>query len=118
MNNKIFISGKITDYPHYASKFDGAVRKVHSEHFFDRHGKAELAEKYGYFGFRAVNPCDLTFFRKPLDGRPWWVCMVVCLWHLAGCSYVYMLNNWQASRGASKEHALAKFLRKKIIYQP
>ena len=43
--------------------------------------------------------------------------MIVCVWRLMGCSYVYCLNDWQESRGARIENRVARMLGKKIIYQ-
>ena len=118
MNNKVFISGKVTGDLHYRGKFEGAVYKILSANFFNRHGSAKLASKYGRFGFMPVNPCDFRIMRHPLEECSWSLCMLVCLWHLTGCSYIYMLNNWRDSRGARIEHRWAKFLHKHIIYQP
>ena len=118
MNNKIFISGRVTGQMFYREKFLGAEKKIVTPKFFDRYGDASLSSKYGYFGFRPVNPCDFRIMRHPLEECSWSLCMLVCLWHLTGCSYIYMLNNWRDSRGARIEHRWATILRKKIIYQP
>jgi hypothetical protein len=59
-----------------------------------------------------VNPVDL-----PAEGKPWWLAMVICLWHLSRCKYVYMLRDWRYSRGAQIEHRWALRLKKQIIYQ-
>ena len=116
MNNKIFISGRITGDPNYPLKFEAAEAKVLQPGFFDRHG-VDAASRLGIFGFKPVSPVDLTFLDMPVRDFPWWVCMVVCLWHLLGCSYVYMLYDWPKSRGARIEHKVARFFRKHIIYQ-
>lgn len=117
MNNKVFISGKITGNPNYAFQFVAAEVQITKERFFDRHGDARLTERYGHFGFVPINPCRFTFLGAPLELWPWLVCMAVCLWHLLGCSYVYMLRNWWDSKGARIEHKIATLLGKKIIYQ-
>ena len=67
---------------------------------------------------QGMQPCDFRIMRHPLEECSWSLCMLVCLWHLTGCSYIYMLNNWRDSRGARIEHRWATILRKKIIYQP
>jgi len=117
MNNKVFVSGKITGDPSYPFKFEAACAAVAREQFFDRHGNPSLAERYGHFGFVPVNPCTLTISGKPLSAYPWWMCMVRTLWALLWCSYVYMLHDWKDSRGARWEHRAAKLLHKHIIYQ-
>ena len=117
MNNKVFISGKITGDRNYRSKFEQACMDVNRPKFFDKYGSAKLSYKYGFFGFQPVDPCDLTFLGHPLADCSWSLCMIVCLWHLAGCSYVYCLNDWKESRGARKENRVARMLGKKIIYQ-
>ena len=117
MNNKVFISGKVTGDPNYALKFESACIMVSRESFFDRYGSAELCYRHGHFGFMPVDPCDLSILGMPIHEWPWWICMVRCLWVLLGCSYVYMLHDWEQSRGAKIEHKVAKALNKQIIYQ-
>lgn len=117
MNNRVFISGKITGDRNYRSKFEKARLEVCQPHFFDRHGSAELSYRHGFFGFYPVDPCDFTVLGHPLAVCSWSLCMIVCVWHLMGCSYVYCLNDWQESRGARIENRVARMLGKKIIYQ-
>ena len=117
MNNKVFISGKITGDPSYPWKFEAASLDVSRPQFFDRHGSSYLSEKCGYFGFRPVDPTTFTIQGIPLTLFSWSVCMIVCLWRLTWCSHVYFLRDWKDSRGARREHAWAKFLHKHIIYQ-
>lgn len=116
MNNKIFISGKITGDPNYRAKFEQACLEVCRYQFFDRHG-TEAAMRLGKFGFVPVDPCEFRFIGHPLGRYPWVVCMMVCVWHLVRCSHVYMLNDWQDSRGARIEHQVAAMMHKKNIYQ-
>lgn len=115
MNNKVFISGKITGDKDYEAKFERAEEEVETFAFFDRQGVR--AAQRGYLGFVAVNPTKLTLMGKPTACYRWSVCMAVCLWHLVGCTYVYSLRDWKESRGAKVEHRWAKLLGKKIIYQ-
>jgi hypothetical protein len=117
MNNRIFISGRITGDPSYKLKFESASIHVSSRWFFDRHGDPSFCYRYGYFGFMPVDPCDLTILGEPLSSWPWLLCMLRTLWAMAGCSYVYMLHDWPQSRGAKWEHRVARWLRKTIIYQ-
>ena len=115
MNNRIFISGKVTGDNNHHSKFAAATDRVADPRFFNRHGvRAALR---GYRLFRPVNPVALTFGGTPLRYYRWSVCMAVCLWHLTFCSYVYFLRDWPQSRGAKIEHRWALLLHKHIIYQ-
>ena len=116
MNNKIFISGKITGDPNYVLKFESACITVCHPDFFDRYG-VDAAQRLGRFGFKPVDPCDFTFLGHPMAECSWSICMMVCLWHLTWCSYVYFLNDWKDSRGANMEHRWARLLKKKVIYQ-
>ena len=117
MNNKVFISGKVTGDPNYALKFEAACVVVSREKFFDRYGSPNLSYKYGHFGFVPIDPCELTIMGMPIHGWPWWVCMIRTLWAMLGCSYVYMLHDWQESRGARIEHWVAMKTCKRVIYQ-
>lgn len=96
--NKIFISGPITNNPSYRRDFKRA--------------ESSLRHK----GYRPVNPTRLRLFGKPLECYSWHVCMVVCLWHLLWCSYVFMMFGWANSRGARIENKFARILNKRIIY--
>ena len=98
MKEKVFISGRITGDPYYLRKFKEAERR--------------LVKHY-----RVETPFRFRFLWLPLVHFPWWVCMVVCLWHLLGCSTVYMLSDWTESRGARIENRVARFFHKTIIYE-
>lgn len=93
---KIYISGKISGLNWYYA--------------YNRFATANrLLEKQGY---KVVNPmCH--------SKREWsWLrCMAVSLWLLLPCHSVYMLDNWQYSRGARIEYTLARLLRKHIIFE-
>lgn len=128
MNNKIFISGKITGDEYYKPKFAAAEAELkqarkHCDGIFhptcrncvyqDR-DYTTLCRIYRVFPLKVevVNPAT---FR--VEGWPWLMCMAVCLWRLTWCGYVYMLHDWQESRGARVEHRWAQRLGKHIIYQ-
>lgn len=116
MNNRVFISGKVSGDPNYRNKFQSAALRVCQPDFFNRHG-IEAAQRLGSFGFQPVDPCDFTFLGHPMADCTRSLCMAMCLWHLAGCSYVYVLRDWPLSRGARIEHRVARLLHKRIIYQ-
>lgn len=118
MNDKIYISGRITGDPDYKEKFRHAENEIYSSLFSLNHTPAEWIDRYNRpMRFHPVNPDSFRLFGKPLNCFPWCVAMVVCLFHLVGCSNVYMLHKWQTSRGATIEYRVAKLLKKHIIHQ-
>lgn len=95
MNNKLYISGRITGI-----KYPTAVRNfAHAQRYWERKG------------YKVVNPINLC-----KQGWNWYICMAICLYHLLWCKYVYMLPNYKRSRGAMIEYKVAKKLGK-IIYK-
>lgn len=61
-----------------------------------------------------VNPFDINPF---LGIKNYWCYMISDLWNLMFCDAIYMLDNWKESKGARIEHAFAKFIGLKIMYQ-
>lgn len=116
MNNKIYIAGKISGDAKYWDKFTKAAEKAETAQFFGRYG-IDVFMKTGQCEFRAVNPVDFRFRGLPLAVWPWWVAMVICVWHLLWCSSVYMLRDWRESRGAKIENNVAQWMGKKIVYE-
>jgi hypothetical protein len=96
MNNKIFISGRVSgiDYAYAKRLFANA------EMYWTKKG------------YQVVNPTKLC-------NKKWsWIrCMIVCLWNLAKCRYVYFLPNYVYSRGATIELKAAKLLNKVIYFR-
>lgn len=98
MNEKVYISGKITGL-------------VHEEAF----RKFESAEKVlSALGHEPVNPMKL-FAPDPV--MTWRDYMVKDIQALFECSAIYMLTNWRDSAGARIEHAIAVETKIKILYQ-
>lgn len=127
-NNRIYIAGKVTGDPGYKAKFKAAEVELKEARrwcgnafhnncrqcvFYDRNWTTmcRISDVFPQ-QIEVVNP---TSFK--LDSRPYWVAMLVCLWNLRRCKYVYMLRDWKESRGARIEHRFAKRRRKMIIYQ-
>lgn len=125
-NNRIYLSGKITGETDYKAKFKSAKAELELYRrecnvntpcrgciFYDR-DYVTMCRISDLFPdrFEVVNPADFK-----VDGKPWWVCMVYCIWRMLSCHYVYMLEDWQRSRGAIIEHRWAQRLGKQIIYQ-
>lgn len=86
MKRKIYISGKITGMEDKA--------KI----LFDK-AEAELIEK----GFEVVNPMKLNHNHD----KSWKSYMRVCIDAMFDCDYIYMLDNWESSKGAKIEYSLA-----------
>ena len=132
MNNRIFISGKVTGDDGYKAKFKATestlaqARRICSERterrelqsctgcpFHDRRWvtTCRISDIFPQ-QLQVVNPVDLD-----LEGKPYWLAMLKCLWQMRKCRYVYFLRDWKDSRGAQKEHRWAVRWKKQIIYQ-
>ena len=67
--------------------------------------------------------CDIVNPLRVADMECWDektpLCQIasVLLGDLAGCDAIYMLRGWQDSKGATAEHAVAKWIGLEIIYQ-
>lgn len=93
MKQRIYIAGPIT----------GIERQV----VIDRFSLAE--RQLTLLGFRAVNPArHLIHLRS--DGDDWSFWMRRCITELVTCTAIYLLDGWQASRGARLEHKIAREL--------
>jgi hypothetical protein len=100
MNDKrIYISGKITglEYGEAQTKFNRV------EMFLSACGWQDTA-----------NPMQCKSIK---EGDSWEFAMGECLKILLRCDAIYMLSDWQQSRGARVEHVVAKELGIEIIYQ-
>lgn len=98
MSTKIYISGKISGLPHAIalSKFKVAERML-------------IEEDYA-----PINPMELNHTEHD---QSWKSFMRVDLKALCDCDVIYMLNNYEESRGAKIELQLARDLGMKIIYE-
>lgn len=101
---KIFISGKITGEPVYecAEKF--------------RYAWLMILE--GWNGFchvdSAVNPLELEGIHFGISHEE---AMKICFDALKECTHIYMLEDWEESKGAKMEHEFAKQNGLTIIYE-
>lgn len=91
---KMYIAGKITNEPNYAIKFLTA--------------EVDMSKQ----GHAVMNPTVL-----PEEGFEFDDYMKICLAMIDVCEGVYMLNNWETSKGANIERAYAMALNKQIFYQ-
>ena len=95
-NKKIYISGRITGIPIEEAKKEFS-----------------LAEKYlKRWGYEPINPFD-----KGLpENSTWEQHMIKDIELLFGCSAIFMLSNWNESKGAAIEHFIAHKMGMKIHY--
>lgn len=93
----VYISGQITglDITYAKSKFRAAYLLLESRNY------------------KAINPFDLNS-----DDADWETAMLNDIRYLFNCDGIYMLNNWETSKGARIELAIAKELGLFIAYQP
>lgn len=93
---KLYISGKITGIEETAYElFEKAEKEVQ------------------FLGCLWVNPMKLNHNHD----KSWLAFMRKDLKALLDCDGVYMLSNWETSRGAIVEHDLAQMLGLEIYYQ-
>lgn len=64
-----------------------------------------------------INPHHIGCFRKWTDGTDVRTIAKELLNHLLICDAIYMLRGWENSKGATAEHAVAKWIGLEIIYQ-
>lgn len=89
----IYISGSITNEPKYKELF----KKAHDE-----------LEARGY---KVVNPSCLhesMTYKQYID---------ITLEMLKSCDVIYMLKNWEYSKGAVFEHTYARTINMKFVYE-
>jgi hypothetical protein len=93
---KIYISGRITGIEADAPRL-----------FYN----AEMHLKK--LGFDVINPMTI----KHNHNKSWANYMKADLKELLDCDVIYMLNNWQYSKGATIEKALAETLELQVLYE-
>lgn len=91
---RVYVSGRIKDYPEYARHFSRAV--------------AELQ----FRGYETVNPCDVKLDTPTYEGY-----MRADLKLLLDCEAIYMLSGWEQSAGARCEHLVAAMCGLQIMYE-
>lgn len=88
LNEKVYISGRITGVKNYSEPFNEAERKLTT------------------MGFEVFNPCSMG----EVDGWQWSDYMKKDLAALMSCNFIYPLKGWRQSRGARLEMKIAKKL--------
>ena len=102
MQVKIYISGPISNDPYHRESF----------------GKAE--EYLKHLGYDIVNPLNIQekeFSGPDKEIKLWNYFMRKSIRLLMGCDQIYMLENWEESRGARIEHQLATDLSMPRMYE-
>lgn len=99
MSKKIYISGKIT----------GLSEKVAKKQFSD----AQTQLKGMYPGCETINPMEVQHDHD----QSWLNFMKQDIKAMMDCNAIFMLKNWQESKGAIVEYTLAKGLGYEIIHQ-
>ena len=96
-NMKIYLSGKIsgTDLTHTRKRF------------------SSVADKLQVLGYEVTNPlCN----GLP-ETAPWEEYIAKDIINLIDCEGIYMLQGWEDSQGARIEHAVAKEIGLKVMYE-
>lgn len=92
---RIYISGRITENKDYLTDFSEAER-----HLIERNKKV-------------INPVTL----KHSHDKSYQSYMKECIAALLGCDQIYMLRDWEKSKGAKIEFKIAICLKLDILFQ-
>ena len=84
---RIYISGQVTGDKNYKYKFKRA--------------EEELSSKYALFEPKVESMPSKDYLR--LNDKNWDECMIECLKCLDSCDTIYMLRDWEDSKGACIE---------------
>jgi hypothetical protein len=93
MKKRIYISGKVTDGGNVAVSSDTRAKFAYA---------ASAIEGAGHI---AVNPLNLC-----RSDWSWEKCMTVCIGELLKCDHICILPDWEDSKGARIEVAVAEVL--------
>lgn len=99
----IYCAGPITGIPDFRERFTRAVLEVQ------------------LLGHVPINPCEVTKAAGIDDDGStavWLACMKADIRALLACDGIYLLRDWENSRGARLEKLVAEGLDMEIIYQP
>lgn len=85
--------------------------------------RAEFEKAWRHIYDQSVGPIDIIIphyigaFKKWTESTCVRTIAEELLKHLVICDAIYMLRGWQDSKGATAEHAVAKWIGLEIIYQ-
>ena len=77
----------------------------------------QAADYFASKDFSFFNPSHCAFMNGWDEGTSLSVIAPVLLNTLMLCTHIYMLRGWEQSKGATAEHAVAKWIGLEIIYQ-
>lgn len=102
MAYKVYISGKITGFDQYKQVF--------------RYTELKLINR----GFTVINPVKKNLLCKLLillttKRLHWKIYMIFDIWQLFHCDGIYLIENWEQSKGARIEKAIADILNLETI---
>lgn len=99
---KIYLSGQITGL------------ETHQAETNFRQAHWQLQNEHGHKNVSITNPLEI----KPFLGiKSYWCYMIADIWQLIQCNHIYMLSNWQQSRGAKIEKRIAEIFNINVMYQ-
>src|SRR5699024_480405 len=99
---KIFISGKITGEPP-----ESCIDKFYKARY-------EILLKYGVYESKIIIPLKIQGIHFGISHED---AMKLCLDELKTCTHIYMLKDWEQSKGAKMEHEFARNNGITIIYE-
>lgn len=94
---RVYVSGAITGEENYKEHFARGTKALYNK------------------GFEVVNPAIMDFV---LPSATYEEYMKIDLQLLDMCDAIYMLNNWESSRGANREYGYALAKGMEIMYEP
>lgn len=92
----VYISGGITNNPNYKLDFE------------------EAKTKFQNLGYKVINPAEI---QMPIGCDKWEDYMIVYINLLVKANTIYMLKNYEQSKGAMIELEFAKQMGLKILYE-
>ena len=98
---RVYISGKITGLDNYKDKFKNAEEKILN---------------LNYSIDRIINPANNDLILNPKCTN-WEEYMKLSLCELSMCNCIFMLDNWENSKGAKLEYEYAKAHSYVILYE-
>ena len=94
---RVFISGAITGTDDYMERFAAAEEALTAK------------------GYTVLNPAKVIA-QVPFE-LDWYTCMNITMEMLGECNAIYMLKDWEESKGAREEHFYAEKIELEIMYE-